>query len=63
MTVEIRELVIQARVTTGDACGTKPAGSATPVDLASERIREERLIQTITRKVIEQLRDREWSDK
>lgn len=60
MTVEIRELVIQAKVTTRHESG---ATRAIRADSASERIREERLIQSITRRVIEQLRDHEWGRK
>ncbi len=55
MTIEIRELVIEARVTqtpTTHAVGL----SSTSVPNMS-RVEQERLIETITRRVLENLRD------
>jgi hypothetical protein len=59
MTVEIRELVIQAKI-------SMPEDTMAPAqapDSGWERIREERLIQTITRRVLEQLRDEGWGPR
>ncbi|CAE6749194.1 hypothetical protein R69927_02083 [Paraburkholderia domus] len=57
MTLEIRELVIQAKV-------VSPEDSAPTVapqlSLALEQFQEERLIRAVTRRVIEQLRDEGW---
>jgi len=59
MTVEIRELVIQAKVSMPE----DTMALAQAPDSGWERGREERLIQTITRRVLEQLRDEGWGPR
>jgi Family of unknown function (DUF5908) len=60
VTVEVRELVIQAKV-----ISDRDEHIASPVQVGSvrERVHEERLIQLITRRVLERLRDEEWGRK
>ncbi|MGF6903062.1 DUF5908 family protein [Paraburkholderia sp. GAS348] len=56
MTLEIRELVIQAKVVGPEENAAAPP----PLSFAQERIQEERLVQAVTRRIIEQLRDEGW---
>lgn len=57
MTIEIRELVIQARVTAPDERGTPAvAASLSPAQ-------EERWIETVSRRVLEQLREDGWGQR
>jgi Family of unknown function (DUF5908) len=60
MTIEIRELVIQAKVSSPDDRDAVRTQACPGVD---DRILEERLIQLITRRVFEQLRDEGWGQK
>jgi hypothetical protein len=55
MTIEIRELVIQAKVTASE--------DGMPTSPLSPGNGQERLIQTITRRVLEQLREEGWGPR
>ena len=59
MTVEIRELVIQATV-------SMPDETATPVQSggnARQRIEEERWVQAVVQRVLEKLREEGWGPR
>lgn len=60
MTIEIRELVIRAKVTASD--DGMPAQPLSPGD-GQERLQEERWIRMITRRVMEQLREEGWGPR
>jgi hypothetical protein len=60
MTIEIRELVIQAKVTASE--DDMPTSPLSPGN-GPECREEERLIQTITRRVLEQLREEGWGPR
>jgi hypothetical protein len=60
MTVEIRELVIQAKVTSS---GEEPMAPARPAHGGQEHIHEARLAKTVVRLVLEKLRDEGWGPR
>ncbi|MFJ3368114.1 DUF5908 family protein [Pseudomonas sp. NPDC086251] len=58
MTIEIRELVIQAKIAAPEPTKAHPA----PRSLAQEKVDEARWIETITQRVLEKLREeRGWN--
>ncbi|WP_408501432.1 DUF5908 family protein [Paraburkholderia xenovorans] len=59
MTVEIRELVIHAKVSVPDHDGI----SRQRTEYGLETVRDERWIQTVVRRVLEQLRDEGWGPR
>nr|WKF60506.1 hypothetical protein HUO10_005027 [Paraburkholderia busanensis] len=58
MTVEIKELVIQARIVDDDSA-IKDASRTTVAD----RMQEARLVELVTKRVLERLRDQGWGER
>ncbi len=61
MTIEIRELVIEARVTQTPSVRTIGQSSTSMSNMS--RAEQERLIETITRRVLENLRDAQYTQR
>lgn len=58
MTIEIRELVIQARVVDDDS-----TGKDAPRTTVADRMQEARLVELVAKRVLERLRDQGWGER